>query len=151
MNDKFSILLEDLSKRLNMQLKPDVNRSCLINFKDKLEIQMELDQSEKDLIIGAKLFELNSGKSREDVLLSALSFNAKPYPRHGIFAYSKKLNCLIMFEKLPVDHFTIDNILSVLTPFVQKALRWKEALENGLTDPGEYSLDDDSQNNPFQA
>lgn len=133
--DKFSLLLEDLSKYLSLNLRPDENNSCLINIKDKVEVQIELDPSETFLIIGAVLGELPPGKFREDSLLSALKANARPYPILGIFAYSKKANSLVLFEKLELEVFNTENILSLLTPFIKKAVTWKDALEKGNSAP----------------
>ena len=118
--DKFTVLLEDLSKSLSLNLKPDENNSCLIVIQDKIEVQLELDPTESYLIIGSILGELPPGKFREDTLLAALKSNAKPYPRLGTFAYSKKVNSLVLFEKLELEIFTVENILGMLTPFIKK-------------------------------
>lgn len=133
--DKFTVLLEDLSKHLSMNLTPDEHNSCLIVIKDKLEIQLSLDSSQKYLIVGSVLGELPSGKFRQDCLYAALKANARPYPLLGIFSYSRKINSLVLYEKINLNVFDINNILSILTPFVKKAMTWKEALDNGLSEP----------------
>lgn len=133
--DKFTLLLEDLSKHLSIKLAPDENNSCLINIHDKIEIQLQLEPTETYLIIGSILGELPPGKFREDTLISALTANARPYPRLGTFAYSKKVNSLILFEKIEVEIFDVENILGILTPFIKKAITWKDALDNGRSAP----------------
>jgi len=116
-------------------MKPDKNNSCLLNIKDKLKVQLELDTNNQSvLIIASVLGELSPGKFREDILLSALKANAKPYPRIGNFAYSTKLNSLVLSSSLNIDHFKAENVLAVLTPFFHKAYAWKDAIDRGESD-----------------
>lgn len=129
MEDAFTQILGKLSKALELDLKPDDNQSCLIDIQGKLSIQLELDPSDLDqLVLGAYLGELTPGKFREEVLLSALKANALAFPRMGHFAYSERLNQLILFETFSLKHVSIDYIVSVLLPFIQKAYSWKEAV-----------------------
>lgn len=130
-SDKFTLLLEDLSKYLSLTLKPDAHHSCLLVIKNKVKVQLELDPTQNFLIIGSILAELPPGKFRENTLFAALKANAKPYPRLGNFAYSNKKNALVLFEKIEMDVFSIENILSMLIPFIKKAIHWKDALDNG--------------------
>ncbi len=135
LEDRFTLLLKDLGSLLKIELVSDENNSCLLNIKDKLKVQLELDQNDQDiLLIGSVLGELSPGKFREDILFSALKANAKPYPRIGNFAYSTKLNSLVLSSSLNIDHFTAENVLSVLTPFVHKAYAWKDAIDKGESD-----------------
>ena len=116
--DRLTSCLEDLSKLLDIELKPDNNHSCLIKIKDKLEVQLELDRENQDyLIIGSLLGELPSGKFREEILFSALKANARSYPRIGSFAYSTKLNNLVLYELLNLNQISPETILSILTSF----------------------------------
>lgn len=133
MSSKFSILLEDLSKQLSIKLKVDDNESCLLSFANGLEVQVELTPNQEEIIIGSNLGELPAGKFREDCLKEALIRNDAPYPRCGNFSYSKKLNSLILFEKLSLTNLSVDLILKILTPFIQKAKTWKESLGQGRT------------------
>jgi len=133
--DKFSIILEDLSKNLSLDLVPDENNSCLLNIQDKIKVQLELDPTETFLVIGSVIGELPPGKFREDALVAGLKANARPYPRLGTFGFSRQLDSLVLFEMIEVDVFSIENILSILTPFIKKAIHWKEALDSGLSSP----------------
>lgn len=128
--DAFTQLLKELSTLLQMELKPDDNLSCLIDIQGKLKIQMEMDPSSEDtLVLGSFLPEIPSGAYRESILLSSLSANAQPYPRTGTFSYSSSLNCLVIFERLPLRHFNAEKVLKILIPFIKKAYAWKEVLE----------------------
>lgn len=146
---KFAILLEDLSKHLSMNLKPDENQSCLLVIQNKIEVQLELDPTETYLIIGSILGELPSGRFRSDCLMAALKANARPYPLLGTFAYSRKLNSLVLFEKIETAIFDTNNILSILTPFIKKGIAWKEALDEGRSHPSHeenyYDVSDKTQ------
>lgn len=133
--DKFAVLLEDLSKHLSMNLSPDANNSCMIVIQNKLEIQLSLDSSQKYLIIGSVIAELPSGRFRQDCLFAALKANARPYPLLGIFSYSRKINSLVLYEKVNLEVFNVGNILSILTPFIKKAMTWKESIQSGLSEP----------------
>lgn len=134
--NKFAVILEDISRFLSLDLKPDENNSCLLNIRNKIEIQLELDPTEKYLVFGCIIGELPPGKFREEALVSGLKANAKPYPRLGTFAYSRLKNSLVLFEMIEIDVFSIENILSILTPFIKKAIKWKEAFDSGRTSPG---------------
>ncbi len=130
LEDSFTQLLKELSFLLDMELKPDENQSCLIEIQGKLKIQLEMDPSANDqLMIGSLLPELSSGRYRESILLSALRANAQPYPRTGTFSYSPALNCLVIFEMLPLRYFNGEKTLKILIPFIKKAHTWKEAIE----------------------
>lgn len=133
--DKFAVLLEDLSKHLSMDLKPDENNTCLLNIRDTIEIALELEPNQEYLVIGAVIGKLPSGKFRLDSLFGALKANAKPYPRLGTFAYSKQLGSLVLFEMLDLDVFTAEDILTFLTPFIKKAIKWKETIDSGVPAP----------------
>lgn len=142
LDDRFTLLLKELSTLLGVELKPDQNNSCLLNLKDKIKVQIELDPSqENQLILGSVLGELSPGTFREEMLLLALRSNAKPYPRVGDFGYSTNLNSLILFEVLNIDYGSAENVFHVLTPFVHKAFAWKEAIDNTLVSPQLVDMD----------
>lgn len=131
MQDAFSQFLSDLSKLLSIPLSPDENQSCLIEVQEKLKLQIELDPSQEGvLLLGSQLPEIPPGKYREELLLSALTANAAPYPRTGNFGYSKKLNALFLFETFVLQELSAETFLKLLLPFTQKAYAWKRAIEH---------------------
>lgn len=142
LEDRFTLLLKELSTLLKIELKPDQNNSCLINLKDKIKIQLELDPAKENyLVMGSILGEIPPGKFREELLLLALEANGKLYPRAGNFAYSTKLNSLILFEILNLDYYKPDRVLAILTPFVHKAFAWKDALSKATISPHLVNID----------
>src|SRR5262245_58766423 len=96
--DLFGALLQELGDSLEKaDLHPDRNNSCLIRMKGGQEIQFELDRSSQFLIVGADLGAVPPGKYRENLFREALKANDMPHPIHGILAYSKKTDHLVLF------------------------------------------------------
>jgi hypothetical protein len=127
----FDQLLEDLSKEMNVSLKEDDHHTCLINFEDKIKVQVELDTTQENLIIGAVIGELAPGKYRESVLKEALKENGQLPPKIGIFAYSPKKNALVFFNKFSIQDLDTKNLLVLINEFKNKALTWKETIDQG--------------------
>lgn len=128
----FSDLLQELGPLMKIQgLHPDEKHSCLIEFKNGLKLQMEPDSREEFLMIAVKLDHLPAGRYRENLFREALKANGMPLPRFGIFAYGKKSDCLILCDKLHIQDLTAQKVFDHLTPFIEKALVWKEALSRG--------------------
>jgi hypothetical protein len=130
--DLYGSLLEELGKILEIpDLHPDRNNSCLIKLKNGLSVQLELDRSGQFVIIGSELGVVPPGRYRENLFREALKANDMPYPTYGTFAYSKKSDKLVFFRKLRNQELTGEIIAAELTPFSEKAIIWKEALEHG--------------------
>ncbi|MEX1012382.1 MAG: CesT family type III secretion system chaperone [Waddliaceae bacterium] len=128
----YEALLTELSEALEIEkLIPDENNSCLIRFKNGLEIQIEPQVNGESLVISAPLGEVPPGKYREDVFREALKANATPYPRQGTFGYSLDTNQLILFKLMPFKDLTGDKVAAYLNPFMEKAIKWREMLEKG--------------------
>lgn len=129
--DLFESLLDELSKALNIpDLHPDQNKACLIKFKTNLRVQVEMDSGQENVLIASTLGTLQDGRYKENILREALKANGLPGPLHGILAYSTKTGHLILFEYLPTKELTGDKIADAIAPFSEKALRWKNAIEN---------------------
>lgn len=127
--DYFGSLLQELGKILEIpDLHPDRNNSCQITLKNGLSLQLEFDRSGQYIIIGADLGVVSPGRYRENVFREALKANDMPYPTHGILAYSKKSDRLVLFEKLRSHEITGEVIAAELIPFSEKAIIWKDAL-----------------------
>lgn len=128
--DLFGSLLQELGKILEIaDLHPDRNNSCLINLKTGISIQLEFDKGGQFLVLGADLGTVPPGKYRENLFREALKSNDLPYPNHGTLAYSKKSDHLILFEKISSVDLTGEKIAAELTPFSEKAITWRDALQ----------------------
>ncbi|MBA3816794.1 MAG: CesT family type III secretion system chaperone [Parachlamydiaceae bacterium] len=128
--DYFGTLLQELGKILEIpDLHSDRNNSCQITLKNGLVFQLEFDRSGAFIVLGADLGVVPPGKYRENLFREALKANDMPYPTHGILAYSKKSDRLVIFEKLRSHELTGEAIAAEIIPFSEKAIIWKEALE----------------------
>lgn len=130
--DLLGALLQELGKSLKVaDLHPDSNNSCLIKLTNGQQIQVELDRSAEFLILGADLGTVPPGKYRENLFKEALKANDLPHPIHGILAFSKKTEHLVIYERIPIRDLTGEKIAEEITPFTEKALVWENALKRG--------------------
>lgn len=130
--DAFGLLLQEVGKLLKIpKLEPDSNSSCLINFPDKIALQIETDRSGNNLILGCDVGTLPPGKYRELVFREALRSNGLPPPHFGEFSYSKQADKLMLMQQIPMKEINGDKVLAVLNPLLEKAKHWKEAISRG--------------------
>lgn len=132
------IILKELSKTALLpmvDLVPDRNNSCLIALPDGLKIQIEIDKTERNLLIGSLLGEIPLGPYRSDLFREALRANYAPWPRHGDLGYSTKTSNLILYELMPVEGISGELVAEHLKPFIDKAYIWVDAIKNGSLPP----------------
>lgn len=123
------ILLDELGTSLGVpNLHPDEHDSCLLQVKEGIKIQIELDTSGQLVILGIDLGPVPSGKDYIDFFIAALKANNVPFPRHGVFAFSDTTKHLILFEELPVQNLRGERIATEISFLVEKALVWQDAL-----------------------
>lgn len=129
--DLFGSLLQELGQVMGIpDLHPDRHNACLIKFPDGLEVQMELDGQGLELTMASNLGVLPPGKYRENVFREAMRANGMPLPLMGVFAYSKKADSLVLFQRVPTKDLSGDKINTALLPFLEKARYWKETITN---------------------
>lgn len=130
--DLFETLLEETGNTLQIaNLHPDRNNSCLIKLTNGVSVQLELDPYQQSIVMGSDLGGLPTGRYRENVFREALKTNGVNETHHGILAYSTKTDHMVLFETLALRDLTGEKIADALTPFSEKALKWKNALEHG--------------------
>lgn len=132
-SDIFGTLLQELAQALKIEvLQPDKNNSCLIKFKGDISVQVELDKSGTFLVIGTDFPTVAAGRYRENLFFEALKANGMPAPpRIGTFAYSRQTDRLVLFEMMSLNDLRGDRVAEFMTPFVEKARVWKEAIARG--------------------
>lgn len=134
--DLLGSLLQELAQTLGIPpLKPDANNVCLVKFKGGIEVQIEMDRSGDFFLITTDLGSLPVGRYRENLFFEALKANGAPPPRHGVFAYSKQADRLILFEMLPLKELTGARIADALPLFLEKTKQWKEAISKNEMPP----------------
>lgn len=132
--DSFAALIEDLGKILSIPLKLDKNGICLIDFpKDKVEIQLEMEQGSDKLIIGSNIAPVPPGRYRQNLFEQALKANNLEVPRGGIIGFSPKSDMLALFLKIPTKELTAGQAASLLPLFKEKLIRWRDAIEKNET------------------
>lgn len=128
----FGTLLEEVGKLLHIEnLQPDKNNSCLIQFPNKLNLQLEVDPHRNVLVIGCNLGIVPAGRYRENVFREALKANGVPPPRYGNFSYSKQMDSLVMTSELSMQDIHADKIVHEMRSFLSKANQWREAISRG--------------------
>lgn len=138
--DILGSILQELSTALQIpNLQPDKNNSCLIKFKNGQEIQMEMDKSGQFLILGTTIGHTVPGRYRENIFREALRANHLAERQHGVFAYSKQSDTLILFQMIPIQDLTGEKVSSLITPMMERARVWVDAISRGDTPPVEQS------------
>lgn len=128
----FESILQELGELIKIKdLKPDSNNSCVIKFKNGLEIQIEPDAKGEFLIIGSVLGTVHAGRFRESIFKEALRANGMPYPVYGFFSYSTKTNNLLLSDKIHFKDLNGTKVYEFIQPFSEKAFNWKESINRG--------------------
>lgn len=132
--DRFETILLELGDEIDVDLVPDQNRICQINYMDELHIQLQYDERKESLLIASFLCEVPPGKYREKLLKEALKSNGE-YPRVGTLAYSERNNQLTFFTYVPAPGLKAEALSKILESFIRTASGWKEAVERGKSLP----------------
>lgn len=133
-NQKLATILQELGRSSIIPIKdlaPDRRDSCLISLPGSVDIQLESDGDEKNLMIGCKLSEVPLGRYRENLFREALKANGQPQERYGVFGYIPRTNQLVLFELLSYTDLTGEKVADFLEKFIQKAMVWRTAINNG--------------------
>ncbi len=128
--DLFAQILFDLGKEVGIELYPDTNRLCQLNFNDEFHLQLQLEEAKEQLLIAAFLCDVPAGKYREKLFNAALIHN-HDFPHFGTLAYSERNNQLTLFQYLPVQDLTGEKLFKFLSEFIEMGKSWRDAVENG--------------------
>jgi hypothetical protein len=130
--DLFDSLLEETGHALQIpNLHADRNNTCLIQLSNGLKVQLEIEPKAQIFMIGCDLGEVPIGRYRNNLFREALRANGLPGPQAGILAYSSKTDHLVLFKALPLKELNGERIADALESFSEKALLWKQAVDNG--------------------
>ena len=130
MTDYFSELLAELGKEIHLPLAVDKSNACSIAM-SPLTIQMELDSTQENLFLFAKILELPPGKFRENVLCEALKTNGGPDPRPGIFGYIALTNHLALYQMYPIAILDGQKLAGLLGSFYDLGSFWYSSIQRG--------------------
>lgn len=134
MTATFKEILTQLGIDLNLFLTPDNDKICSLKIDDKLIMQLELDESESNILMGTFLCDLPPGKFRENVFINTLKANGQ-LPLTSTFAFNEPSSKLVLFQYIPLNSVNLASLKSNLENFIKKAMNWKEAIESGQSAP----------------
>lgn len=127
----FETLLAELGVLIGEKLSPDTNGSCLLHWEPECDIYLEPDR-EVDALLVAMMFPfIAPGPGRGRFFQAALMANHRAPPLEGIFAYSRKADCLTLFERLPWEPLSGRELGHFLDRFCARAQEWVEAIKRG--------------------
>lgn len=128
----FEDLIRELGNEMGLDLQPDSHSSCLLAFPaDGLSVQIDLDSSGEQILIGTQLGNVPPGVYREQIFTQAMRVNSGSLTPRGILAFSEKNNTLVLFQFLFLDSMNGEKLHSFIQIFRAHAKVWKEALERG--------------------
>ena len=127
--NKFETLIDELGKILNIPLEAEHGFLCKLNIKDKIRLQIEYDEPTEKIILVCFVSEVPPGKFREQTLVAALKANHQDTSL-GSFAYVENSQTLILQHYLPIS-VSAALLGTLLQQFTDKAIGWKEAIEQG--------------------
>jgi hypothetical protein len=130
--DQFQEVLVSLGQQLGLPLHPDKMGACRLNVRNLFSIQLEYEPARERILIASFLCDIPPGKLRENILRDALKANF-PYPELGSFGYSERNNKLSLFFYLSLHGLTGVKLAALLSTFIEKATKWKQAVELGQT------------------
>lgn len=147
--EHFYKLIEDLGELMDQDFYVDQNHACQIIFDEKLAVQMEMEITGERLLFGSLLCDAPPGKFREEILKNALIANHMNPLELGDLCFVEQENVLSLYAYLPSRELTAEKLLDQLAVFVDKGLRWKEAIESGKTHPPDLDMAKPQGENPF--
>jgi len=147
MTDRFQELLNELGRVFHLALNIDKHNACSIQVQEHLIVQLQLDMSQENLFLFAKIIEIPPGKFRENVLREALKANALPDPRVGILGYMAASNHLVLFQRYPLEMLNGERLSGFLGAFLEYGDAWHKAVSSGQ--PAPPSASSQTLPNPF--
>lgn len=124
-------IIEILAEELDTELNLDAGNLCKIMVNDQIPVQLELDKTGENIMLGCMIMEISPGKFRENILKAALKANYAKDKGIGNFSYIPKTASLCLFEFLPLDYLSEETVFKFFTDFCNKALNWYENLQAG--------------------
>ena len=134
MTDPFSTLLGELGKILHLPLHTDKYHACSIHI-PPLTVQLQLNSTQEELFLFAKLIEVPPGRFRENVLREALKTNGQPDPRPGLLGYIAASNQLALYQRYPLAILNGERLANLFAAFYEMGELWKKAIDSGLAAP----------------
>lgn len=130
--DPFEDLIEAFGKRLNIVLKPDALRSIRLRIMDDFFVQIEQDNTAKNILLGCQLGEIPPGSYRKNLFEQALVLNGLGTEPKGTLAFSKKKESLILFQFFPINNLEPEQFYQYFRLFIGHAKIWIASIREGV-------------------
>jgi hypothetical protein len=128
----FESLLKELGQIISIpNLESTSNNNITLTLQGKNNVILEKHKQLPLFIISFDITEIPAGRYRENVLREALKFNGLNKVHAGIFAFSKKSQKLILFDMLPLEEISGEQVHTIMMALSEKVTTWKEALSRG--------------------
>ena len=131
----FEELLVQLSHFLHIPLHVDHNSSCLLQIREKIQIQLQLDSMQNNLWMVCFAVEIPPGKFRENVLKEALKTNNLPDPISAVISYIPQTNRLVLHQIFPLNILNGERLAAYFGSFLEQVESWIQAIEQGRPAP----------------
>jgi hypothetical protein len=129
--DTFGAIIDELGKILKTRLAPDAHNACKLKYKSGLTIQIDFNSANEKIELISSLGTPIPGRYRENLFREALKANGLPFPKYGVFAYSKKQDALVLYDHIPLKELSGQKLADFLTPFAGRADLWSQAIAKG--------------------
>lgn len=130
--NSFEQILEELGGSLGLSgLKADSNSACQLVLPTGLVIQLEMDESQENLLLYVDMGEVPPGAFRERLFEAALKDNGTASSGVGVIAYNPDTNKMLLWKFMPIITPTAD-ISEALQMIVGKGSIWMDAIRNGV-------------------
>lgn len=139
-------ILKEFEPFFNCPLNIDERESTIVRMGIGIKIQIELNRY-GFVLVGCRLGSI-IGRFCDQAFIEALKANYTDPPSTGAFGYSQKSKNLILFMLIDPRAINPDSISRLMTPFIKKAKRWVDAIQNN-TIPSQEGKPPLPSDNPF--
>ncbi|MFA5250227.1 MAG: CesT family type III secretion system chaperone [Parachlamydiales bacterium] len=133
---RIDALAQELGSLLNLPFFLETGGSYTYQINHDFLVQLEEDPAGL-LFLGSFLVSLPVGKFRENVLASAMKANYL-LNEPSFFAFNEKQEKLVLYQSFDFSRISAEKLLEAFSLFVEKALKWKEAIDKGQNGPFDF-------------
>ncbi|QLH35481.1 MAG: CesT family type III secretion system chaperone [Parachlamydiaceae bacterium] len=128
----FESLLKELGEKLGLpNLESTRENNITLTLKGKNEVVLQKHNTEPLIIISFEIAELPASRYRENIFREALKFNGLNQLHAGVFAFSKKTQKFFLFDMLPLNDTSVEQVQQVINTLAEKAALWRESINRG--------------------
>ena len=128
----FASLLKEIGEKIGISnLESTQNNNITLTLKGKNDVVLQQHKTEPYLIISFEITEIPAGRYRENILREGMKFNGLNQAHEGIFGFSKKAQKLFLFDMLPMNEISADQVNSIMHSLSERVTLWKDTTSRG--------------------